>query len=526
MAMTLLKCPAMSARKEKWIAGVVIAIFMIVITVPYIYANVSTDGSLVFGGFLINPIDGNSYLAKMRQGYEGNWLFTLPYTADPGKGAALNLYYLFLGHLSRLFGGSLIFIFHMARILGALLLSLVLYQFIRRIFAEPDTRLLAFGLILFGSGLGWIATAFGLFTSDFWVSEAYPFLASFANAHFPIGLAIQVWLLTPFVKNDAFTRWRALTTLVGAAILSVVYPFGWVVVAAVSMVWVAWLTLNGQSSRQEIRRLAWVIVGGSPYLLHSLWAINSHPVLAQWNAQNQTPAPNFVDFILSFSPAILFAIWGTILYLQNSMKNKSHLVGFIVLWMLVGILIVFVPLNLQRRLMSGLYIPIAVLAVYTLQQMFSASIKRLLLPVLVILSLPTNLLVLMGTVNAARTHDASIYVYRDELNAFSWLDENVPLHSLIMASPDSGLLIPAYTSERVLYGHPFETVDAALMFEEVSSFYSGKMDDAEAEHVIATAGVHYVFYGPREKILGPLPSLDQWRIVFDQGQIQIWAPGG
>ena len=246
---SLLKCPQMSRQKEKWIAGVIILIFLLMITAPYLYAANSSDGNKVFGGFLLNPIDGNSYLAKMRQGYEGNWLFTLPYTKDPGGGTAINLYYLFLGHVSRLMSWSLIFTFHLARVLGAFLLSLSLYRLLLKIFMQPNTRLFVFTLAILGSGLGWVAAAFGLFTSDFWVAEAYPFLASFANAHFPFGLALQIWLLTPtFGEKSIDWRFGGWTLLL-AAILSIVYPFGWVVTVAVTAGWVAWLywkrELNG-----------------------------------------------------------------------------------------------------------------------------------------------------------------------------------------------------------------------------------------------------------------------------------------
>ena len=60
----------------------------------------------VFGGFLLNPLDGNSYLAKMQQGASGSWRFTLPFTPEPGEGAYLFLFYLALGHLCRLTGAA------------------------------------------------------------------------------------------------------------------------------------------------------------------------------------------------------------------------------------------------------------------------------------------------------------------------------------------------------------------------------------------------------------------------------------
>ncbi len=52
--------------------------------------------------FLFGSDDGYSYLAKMRLGLRGDWLFTLRYTAEPHSGALLFLPYIALGKLTGL----------------------------------------------------------------------------------------------------------------------------------------------------------------------------------------------------------------------------------------------------------------------------------------------------------------------------------------------------------------------------------------------------------------------------------------
>lgn len=71
---------------------------MLAVSLPYAWALAAGGDTHVFGGFLLNPIDGNSYLAKMMQGWSGAVTFTLPYTAEPGEGVILFVFYLFLGH--------------------------------------------------------------------------------------------------------------------------------------------------------------------------------------------------------------------------------------------------------------------------------------------------------------------------------------------------------------------------------------------------------------------------------------------
>jgi hypothetical protein len=94
-----------------------------------------------------------------------------------------------------------------------------------------------------------------------------------------------------------------------------------------------------------------------------------------------------------------------------------------------------------------------------------------------------------------------------------------------MASPKTGNLIPVYSEGRVLYGHPFETANADEREALVTLFYSGEFSLPRARETLSAEDVDYIFYGPREHEIGPLPELTGWQIVYEQGDVQIWAPG-
>ena len=95
----------------------VIVIVLLLITLPYLYAARAAGSEYVFGGFLFNPLDGNTYLAKMYEGWRGDWRFTLPFTAQRGQGTFIYPFYIFLGHLARWLDLSLPFVYHLARLL-------------------------------------------------------------------------------------------------------------------------------------------------------------------------------------------------------------------------------------------------------------------------------------------------------------------------------------------------------------------------------------------------------------------------
>ncbi|HEX9680036.1 MAG TPA: hypothetical protein VGA32_01180, partial [Anaerolineales bacterium] len=72
------------------LAGIALAAGLTLI--PYWIATGQAPGDAVFSGFLLNPTDGFSYLAKMRQGWDGEWLFRLSYTDAPGTPVLLFAY--------------------------------------------------------------------------------------------------------------------------------------------------------------------------------------------------------------------------------------------------------------------------------------------------------------------------------------------------------------------------------------------------------------------------------------------------
>ncbi len=97
------------------------ALVVLALAVPYALAYAvpaSAGASRVFAGALFNPLDGQSYLAKMRLGWGGAWTFNLPYTPEAMPGAFIFTYYLFLGHLARLTGLGLELVYHLARVLA------------------------------------------------------------------------------------------------------------------------------------------------------------------------------------------------------------------------------------------------------------------------------------------------------------------------------------------------------------------------------------------------------------------------
>src|SRR4030088_359350 len=76
------------------ITGLVLAV---VTAVPYVFAYVVQPHDQVFLGFFYLGDDANTYLAKMRQGWEGAWSWQNRYTTESSQTAYLFMFWLALG---------------------------------------------------------------------------------------------------------------------------------------------------------------------------------------------------------------------------------------------------------------------------------------------------------------------------------------------------------------------------------------------------------------------------------------------
>lgn len=489
-------------------------VLLLVINLPLLLALAISDPEYVFAGLVFNPIDGQSYLAKMRQGFDGAWSFVLPYTANPGEGAPLNLYYLFLGHVARWVDVSLAFIFHAARLLGSTLLLIQIWRLCKLLFAERVAQQIAFILATLGSGLGWLALLAGRLPPDFWLSEAYPFLAMQANAHFPLGLALQIQFMLPGKQPDKFGPRLILDSIQGL-ILAAVYPFGFALALATIAIQ-SFLALRKQRATLSAlsRTIALLSLGG-PLLLVQWLAVRAHPLLAAWNSQNQTPLPPLLDLIIALSPAMLISAF----YLAKRRRRLSEDERSLLIWLAGAFILGLMPLNLQRRFLSGIFVPLALLAVkgaLAASQTMRVRIRFLL--ALLLLSLPSSFIGGFSSLAAVQARASAFFLDRDEAAALSWLAENAPPVALIAASPEIGLHLPVQGDLRVWYGHPFETIAAGQRQSELEAFYAGVV---ETESFLDAQGFDFVFSGPRERALGSLDSIEGWQIVYESGEVQI-----
>lgn len=483
---------------KKLIIPIIITFLVFLSALPFLLGVLSSTDKLFYSGVGFNPIDGYSYMAKMQIGKSGEWLFSLPFSANPGDGRYLYPFYILAGHIVRITGISISTGYNLLRLFSYGCLVIILLQLSRLLEAFSKVphglRLI---ILSAGGGLGWLLLPFGKYGVDFWVSEAYPFLAGLANPHFPFAIGLMVLSVILWKKKDS--RWKWVIYWGIAFLLVILSPFGFVMMSLVLIF--DWFWGAAERRTPEILPILIFILGGLPYSIYQYWAVNSTPQLASWTAQNQTPAPAYWDVLISFSPWVIVLILGWRFLFQ---LRKNPLVRLLILWVFAGLVLTILPLDLQRRFMIGLYIPIVSLALIVLNDvatMLTISVKKLSI-YLTAAVIPTTLFLIIMLVFSITSHNSIYYIQQDERSAIEWLANREDGRLLVLTGEQTGMFIPAYSRLRVIFGHPFETVNAESEKSQVAEFFSGNLSVAEEEGYLREKNIDWIFYGPREKESG------------------------
>ena len=495
----------MSKAESRW--ALLWAIIIVgLASLPYLVAWQLAPADTHYTGLLINHYDGESYYAKMQQGARGDWLFHLPFTPEPHDGVFVYTFYLALGHLAALIRLPIPLVYHLARMLASLFLLLVAYRFLTRFFGRVPARRTAFLLLGFSAGFGWLLAPQGLLTADLWVAEAFTFLSILINPHFPLAIGLMLLLFGCILDLHHVER-RIARQAIGAAVislaLSLVHPIAVPIALVVLGAYLGLLTVHQ-------RRIPWretigagaAALAAAPMMFYLLFVFLSNPAMAAWTGQNLTASLPPWDYAASYGLVLLLALGGIVVAARR--RQPTDL--FLLAWVGSVAVLLYVPFALQRRFITGLHVPLILLATLGLTRFLWPRLRSrsrgLVTGLIIGFTALTNLFVLLVAVTGVAQGRPPLVMTHDEAAAGTWLADHTAWTDTVLAPSDAGEFIPAWAGNRVVYGHPFETIDAESKKAEVNHFYSPTATAAERRALLDRYGVRYVL------VTTPEASLD------------------
>jgi len=536
----------MCSRRE-WFGAIVIALAVAGLAqIPYVLGYALARPGIEFTGVIMNPEDAQSYFAKMLQGREGYWLYTIPFTTEEHAPAFIGGFYLALGHLARTFGLSLVTMWHLARTVADLILFLVTFGFIAQFLDDLRARWTAFLLALCGSGLGWLLFLLDQpywldwFPVDFKMPEAHLFFTALTFPHVAFGTALIVSSLWLSLKGLAFPMLGRF--VIGAGLvnlgLAIVYPFLiFLIIATLGLYWLWCVVQAKRMLWREAAVLAAMFAFPAPLVVYYAVTLAVNPVFHAWDAQAVTPSPPVPHYLLAYGLMLLCAL--------PLLRRRCSRYAFLWVWVSAVALLVYAPLNPQRRFVEGVQVPLAILTAAGLceviipwieqtrvfrriaaQPRYSpAGLERLLLIGFIAFASLSNVYVLASVcVTAVAQQPYPLFRTRAEIAGVDWLRANTTRADVVLGAYETGNYIAARAGNRVVLGHWAETVDWQRRMREVERFFNAATDDASRVALLREYRVAYVFWGQAERELGAFdperaPYLER---VFANDQARIY----
>src|ERR1700730_18498675 len=524
--------PAPRARRIRFALIFATAIAAVSL-LPYLLAYLWAPAGHHFAGFFFIADDATTYLAKMRQGADGSWLWNDPYTSEPHGGVFLFGFYLLFGHLAALLHLPLIASYHLARITGAIALVLAVERLCRRLL-PPQQRSLGLVLVVLGSGPGVLAQAAGnpailgsrVEALDLHLPELSGWYSILAIPHFAWATALIVIALLGLLKITEAPGWRPLAlTSLSLIALTAIHPQ---MIPVLALIWVASRALlllwRQRPSWRALAAEAAAFATTLPLLAYNAWILFRDPTIAEWARQWRHQAPGPVSLAVGLGLPLLAAVVGMMIV----WRRRDRGLALMLVWPPLVIALLYLPnaANIQRRLLDALYVPIGMLAAVGLSQVtmrLRRARARRVRAILVAACCFSSVIVLAIALRFASGAFAEAYIGDDTWQAMQWLSAHHQQNDRALSSPQAGQLLPAWAGVQVYVGHYSETLDYFQKIRNVGAVLKPGDPEATVRTFLHDNGITLLYWGPDESLTGYRPNDQPFlQRVHQDGTVTIY----
>ena len=507
---------------------------------PYYFADHNKPPSASFLGQVAHTADHNMYFSFIRQAYDGNILFNNRLTATPNQGAFVNLQFLAVGRVMRLFHLSANAVYQLWRlaavcflVFGFTLLSLVALPTLSK-------RLASLCVFIFCSGFGtfiFLAARSGFVSSktalrlapDLW-SGLLPFPQLMLNPHFslPHGLMLIGGALFLMAEMRNQSPWLYVAS--GAVFLGngFVRPYDLISLAVVIPAFIAIEAIRGSDWRSSALR-AIPLAMSLPALAYSIWLFKFHPIFKYWSQQGHNisfmPSPQIQMF--AYGSIGLLAMARLLQFRSNplSLVERFLLVWFVGIFACVHLGSLIPALGFSPQNAIPLFAPLVVLA-FSLRLHLRPLRRGLFLSGVAALLVIGNL---GGVAYSSKPfmdgRDAhKYYATADEIAAMDWLDKNLQPGAVVLALPPVAGRVSKYTSASSLVGHYSVTPKYNSTMARVRRVLTAHEFTPSEWRRLRDLGADYLFFGPQERRLDGFDpnTASGLAQVFAQGDVAIY----
>jgi hypothetical protein len=485
------------------------AVCSIVSSIPYLLAwSVTWGTGVYFVGLLHYPDDAYVYMSWMRQAAEGSILLDNMFTTDPHPGRFFNLLFLVLGWFAGATGLSVLAVFHISRVVFGFCFLITTYALLRTLVRPLPARKAGYLLVCFSSGVGWLfARRVPNSPIDLWQTEAVSFLCVYQN---PLFLAALTAMLLTFLfafkgmESGKLRWWIAAGVSTGLLANFHSYDVIQLLGTLTCYLILRWFAIK-KPLPAELLGLAVVAVLSSPGVAYQLWLYQTDPIFRA-RALVPTGSAHLIYVLLGYGFLVPLSVLGAAATSRRADSSEQNTLRFLVVWSVIPILLSYISVSFQRKILMGAHIPISALAGVGVEYIQVKSRLRAATAawLAVLLTCPTNLRWMQQAVlniqNNQTESGQRVFLTPQEMEAIRWLNKNWR-GSNLLAMPLVGIsgYAPALAGCKVYAGHWGETPSFAQRLRATRRFYMPWTSDKWRLELLSRARIQFVFVGPAEK---------------------------
>jgi hypothetical protein len=529
----------------------VIVVVLILTSLPYIHGFRSAPPDKVFMGLTLNVPDHTQYFSWMRELTTAH-LSANKLTPEPNQPVFFNLLWWMMGRAGNFLGLGYAGMFQILRVVSGFLFFLMIYRLFSWILIDPLQRKTAFLVTTLASGFGWVLVGMKYTVTggelinplDVYVAEGNTFFSLLAYPHF-IAAMLYIFVFDLTLRGEAKGNyWYAVGAGFVGLFMGWQHAYDLLIVYAVLGAYGLLRLLRDRAFPKHLFFSSVIIAVISWWpALYSVLLTSLDPlwkeVLAQFaNAGVFTPPLYRLPVLMGL--AFLFAIYTLIRSNPFKLTKFNNNDLFIMGWFLISFVLIYIPADYQIHMLNGWQVPIAILATQGLfryvipvvkkwferknWQTTEATIQKGVIAVFLLLIIPTNVYLFFWRFYDLNRTDYPFYLYREELTAMSWIEQNAKPDDIVLSSEMVGQYIPAYTGTYAFLAHWAQTVDYFAKVDMVNEFFAEQTTNDRRKAILSQYGVDYVFYGPYERTLGvfevgSIPFLEQ---VYASPLVEIY----
>jgi len=549
--------PSGEARWHLAVAGLT----LLLTTLPTVLAYAQRRYGLGFVGMLWTPPDAAQYFAAMRQGASASSLLIHSHlSTEPHEPVLMYVTYVVLGKLSWALGASQWLTFHLAELgaRGALVLAVLLLA--GEALPTRAQRRICLVLVLFGSGPFLVAAAlnsaggspFSFNLASVWQPEFSTVVLLYTAPHLMFGVACSLLAVRAYLLAwSGRARLGAILGTIATCTVGLTNAFSLIplIVAVAVHLGLMSVRRRGTPIGPACSAGAMLLAAG-PFLVYNAIVFRTSAFWSHtYGALTGMVSPSPLEVALLLGGTAVLAVPGLVVLLRSGTPAQ----WMVLVWIVCGAVLMYVPLGVERRFALGLQPVLAIAAAPAVAGIWSwirsarFPGRSCLRPAILVLlglalfgsTLPLHAVIFgtaLGLTESATPLGSSPERALQPFNspwvgafyplqleeAANWLEQETQSDDRLLAAPWTANVLTSYVDGRFYVGHIVATPDFGRKAAEILDAYrSGSPEQLAA--FMSERHLRYVIYGPYERALGiDTPSSASFRHVYNGNGVDIF----